>query len=109
MLASEISAPQWLEASMLICFGLSWPISVWKTYRSKQIGGKCLRFMVLILLGYFAGIASKITRAVAAPAPLEPVTALYVFNAAFVMIDIALHLHYRLGSQSSNSGSPSPA
>ena len=109
MLGSTISAPQWLEAAMLICFGLSWPISVWKTYRSKQIGGKSLRFMILILMGYFAGIASKITRAVGMPAPLEPVTALYIFNAVFVTIDIALHLHYRLGSRSSNSSSPSPA
>ena len=109
MLASGISAPQWLEAAMLICFGLSWPISVWKTYRTKQIGGKSLRFMLLILLGYFAGIAAKITRALALPAPLEPVTTLYIFNAVFVTIDITLHLRYRLGSRSNNSGSPAPA
>ena len=80
---------------MLICFGLSWPISVWKTFRSKQVGGKSLRFMSLVLIGYFAGIAAKIVRASGINANLEWVTILYVANAAFVSVDIALHCHYR--------------
>ena len=109
MLATEMTTPQLLEAAMLVCFGLSWPISVWKTYRTKQVGGKSLRFILLILLGYFAGIAGKVARAAGVEAPLEPVTALYVLNAVFVSIDLALHLRYRLKLQSTNSGSATPA
>ncbi len=95
MLAAFSITPQELEALMLICFGLSWPISVWKTFRSKQVGGKSLRFMGMVLIGYFAGIAAKIVRASGINVDLEWVTILYVTNAAFVSVDIVLHCHYR--------------
>ena len=48
------------EAGMLICFGVSWPIAAYKTYKSKSVNGKSLRFSCLILLGYFLGITHKI-------------------------------------------------
>ena len=50
---------QILETIMLICFGLSWPISLVKTIRDKEKTGN-LPFMCLILLGYAAGIAAKL-------------------------------------------------
>ena len=28
------------EALMLICFGASWPVSIWKTYKAKQTFNK---------------------------------------------------------------------
>lgn len=50
---------QILETIMLICFGLSWPISLVKTIRDKEKTGN-LPFMCLILLGYTAGIVAKL-------------------------------------------------
>ena len=49
-----------LECLMLICFGLSWPISVYKSYTSRSTKGKSVYFTVAILLGYLCGIAAKI-------------------------------------------------
>ena len=49
-----------LEATMLVCFGLSWPISVAKNIKAKSAKNMSLRFTLLIIAGYIAGIAAKI-------------------------------------------------
>ena len=43
------------EATMLICFGLSWPISSAKSVRTKVVTGKSPLFMVLLCCGYLCG------------------------------------------------------
>ena len=37
------------EAGMMVCFGASWPIAAYKTYKAKCVDGKSLRFSSLIL------------------------------------------------------------
>ncbi len=49
-----------LEALMIICFGLSWPVSIRKSYISRTAKGKSLFFEVFIWVGYVFGIARKI-------------------------------------------------
>ena len=48
-----------LEAVMLICFGLSWPMNAWKSYKARTAAGTSWQFLGLITLGYVAGIAAK--------------------------------------------------
>lgn len=48
-----------LETIMIISFGVSWPLSIFRSYRSRSTKGKSLLFMCFILFGYFCGIASK--------------------------------------------------
>ena len=48
------------ETVMLVCFGFSWPISVVNNYRSRTAKGMSLFFILLIFLGYAAGIAAKL-------------------------------------------------
>ncbi|MEE8732332.1 MAG: hypothetical protein SOI46_01830 [Eggerthellaceae bacterium] len=48
-----------LEAIMLVCFGLSWPINAVKAYKARTAAGTSWLFLGLITLGYFAGIAAK--------------------------------------------------
>lgn len=48
-----------LETIMIVSFGVSWPISIIKSYRSRSTKGKSLFFMCFILFGYICGIASK--------------------------------------------------
>ena len=40
-----------LEAAMVICFGLSWPLSIIRSVRSKSTQGKSLPFMCFIAIG----------------------------------------------------------
>jgi hypothetical protein len=48
-----------LEALMIICFGLSWPISIYRSYKSRTAKGKSLFFEVFLWIGYVFGIARK--------------------------------------------------
>lgn len=75
-----------LESIMLICFGFSWPVSVYKSVTSKTTKGKSLVFMLAIIVGYLAGIAGKIL-----DGQLTYVLALYIVNLAFVSVDLALY------------------
>jgi len=74
---------QLFEVIMLICFGISWPISVVKSLKSKSSEGKSLIFTFVIILGYVAGILSKIFKT-----ELTYVLFLYIFNLIVVNIDM---------------------
>ena len=75
-----------LESIMLICFGVSWPISVYKSATSRSTKGKSVIFTIAIMLGYVAGIAGKIISGA-----FHYVLALYILNLAFVSVDFALY------------------
>lgn len=77
------------EMTMLICFGVSWPVSVYKSWVSRKTGGKSLLFLCLIEFGYVVGLLGKLL--------YNPsyVIAVYVFNLVFVTADIALFFRNR--------------
>ena len=52
--------PDLLETLMIVCFGLSWPISIRKSWVSRTAKGKSLFFEVFLLIGYICGIVRKI-------------------------------------------------
>ena len=74
------------ELIMLICFGLSWPISVYKSFRSRSTAGKSVVFIIAIILGYIAGIAGKIVGG-----QINYVLILYCVNLMMVSLDLALY------------------
>ncbi|MDP8268395.1 MAG: hypothetical protein P9L97_06670 [Candidatus Tenebribacter davisii] len=76
------------EAIMLICFGLSWPISITKAVRTKIVSGKSPLFMMVICFGYICGIIHKVTCA------MDWVIVLYAFNMMLVIVDIILYYRY---------------
>ena len=47
------------EAVMIICFGLSWPLSVYKSWKSRTAKGKSLQFEIFIWIGYIFGITKN--------------------------------------------------
>ncbi|HOA33075.1 MAG TPA: hypothetical protein PKO20_00545 [Clostridiales bacterium] len=51
---------EFLEAVMVICFGVSWPVSIAKSLKAKTAKGKSIVFLCFIIVGYAAGIASKL-------------------------------------------------
>lgn len=84
-----------LEAAMLLCFGLSWPISILKSLRTKVVHGKSLGFLWLVLVGYLAGLAAKFLHAAATKTTPVWNTPLYAVNAFFVAVDLVLYYRYR--------------
>ncbi len=77
------------EILMLICFGASWPFAVLKTYKTKNVKGKSILFLSLILVGYICGIIHK---CIYKP---DAVVWLYVLNLTLVGADLILWFKYR--------------
>jgi len=55
-----IDIPTLCETIMIICFGLSWPLSVYKSWKSRTAKGKSLQFEIFIWIGYIFGITKNI-------------------------------------------------
>lgn len=79
-----------LEAIMVICFGISWPLSISKSYKSKTTKGKSLLFMCFIEFGYLSGIVWKML-VFSTTGILTYPTYFYYLNFIMVGIDIALY------------------
>ena len=47
------------EILMILCFGASWPLNLAKSIKSRTAKGKSVLFLILVLLGYIAGITGK--------------------------------------------------
>ena len=75
-----------LEAVMMLCFGLSWPINVIKAYKARTAKGTSLPFILLITFGYLAGITAKIVTG-----QINYVLAVYLFNLVVVALNIAVY------------------
>ena len=80
-----------LEAVMVICFGISWPASILKSYRARTAKGKSLFFLSLIGIGYIAGVAWKgLLWLDTGVFPGYP-SVFYVINLIMVSIDFCLY------------------
>lgn len=79
-----------LEAMMVISFGISWPMSIHKSYCGRTTRGKSVVFLLFILFGYLCGIAAKLIAH-----NLTYVFFFYVLNATMVFIDLLLYIRNR--------------
>ena len=73
------------EIVMLICFGMAWPFSIYKSLVSKSVEGKSLFFLIVILVGYTCGILHKMYYS------YDNVIYLYMINFVMVFIDMLLY------------------
>lgn len=76
-----------LEALMVVCFGISWPISIAKSIKARSTKGKSILFLCFILTGYGVGIASKIVGHA-----INYVFFFYCLNFTMVAIDILVYV-----------------
>ncbi len=83
------------EIIMLLCFGAAWPVSIAKSLKTRSNGGKSLIFLLVIIVGYAAGITNKLL--------YKPdfVVWLYALNVTMVAIDAGLWIR---NSRVENSG-----
>ncbi|MCB8815461.1 hypothetical protein [Desulfosporosinus shakirovi] len=95
------------EVIMLICFGAAWPLSIYKSYTSQSTAGKSLAFLIVILLGYVAGILHKVFN------QYDAVVYLYLLNFIMVLTDLLIYLRNRRMTTNSShrykSKTPPPA
>ena len=74
------------ESIMLICFGLSWPLNVIKAYKARTTQGTSLPFILLIVIGYIAGIIAKVISR-----QLNYVLIVYLLNLAIVSLNVVVY------------------
>lgn len=77
---------QLLESIMLICFGISWPLSVYKNIKAHSAKGMSLSFNLMIVAGYIAGISAKIF-----VGAFNYVLAIYIINLIAVSANIVVY------------------
>ena len=80
-----------LEAVMIVLFGISWPFNLLKSIKSKSTKGKSLLFLILIDLGYTAGITSKFVSTTFVWATDWWIFMVYVINFIFVSLDMIVY------------------
>jgi hypothetical protein len=85
ILLMEVILMSIFEAGMLICFGLAWPVNIYKSIKSKSTGGKSEVFLLIILVGYAFGITHKILYS------RDIVLVLYIINVMMVLVDTGLY------------------
>ena len=85
------------EALTIFCFGLSWPISIRKSLVSRTAKGKSPAFLILILIGYVAGIVAKLTNSayMAEFSTKWYVLIFYIINFIMVAVDLGLYVRNR--------------
>ena len=83
-----MNAAEILEIMMIVCFGFSWPMNVVKSYRARTTKGKSLGFLMMIIIGYICGIASKIIGG----SYKWYVMFFYVLNLFMVLLDVAMYV-----------------
>lgn len=77
------------EIIMLVCFGAAWPFSIYRSLKSRSTKGKSLLFMVVVAVGYGAGIANKLVY------NFDAVIYLYVLDLVLVSTDMLLFARNR--------------
>jgi hypothetical protein len=97
------------ESIMLVCFGFAWPVSIYKSWVSKKTAGKSLLFLIVLQIGYIAGILFKLTEFLD-DIKINPDTTmninlyLYVLNLILITIDECLFLRNRKLEAAESSG-----
>lgn len=75
-----------LEAAMLVCFGFSWPMNLVKNIKAKTAKSMSLKFILLIIAGYVAGISAKLINH-----KFNYVLVVYIINLAIVSLNIVVY------------------
>lgn len=71
---------------MLVCFGLSWPLNVYRNIKAKTAKSMSIFFILLIITGYIAGISAKIVSH-----NFTYVLAVYIINLVIVSINVPVY------------------
>lgn len=95
------------EILMLLCFAVSWPFNIYRSYVSRTARGKSIAFETIVEIGYFCGVVNKFVND-----EINYVLAFYFLDIVLVAIDMALyfrnrridaqHPYYELGESGSD-------
>ena len=82
-----------LELVMVVCFGLSWPLNIYKAWKARTTKGFSVAFYYCIVLGYLCGIASKVIKLRSGIITPGYIWFFYILNT--LMVSTGIVLYYR--------------
>lgn len=82
-----------LETVMLICFGFSWPLNLYKAYKARTAKSTSLPFILLIITGYIAGITAKFIKGISLATIYLPIA--YFLNLIIVSLNLVVYFRNR--------------
>ena len=82
--------PEVFELIMVLCFGVSWPVSIAKSWRCRTAKGKSPVFLFFIIAGYASGITWKLLLG-----STTYVFWFYMLNLLMVTADLLLYFRNR--------------
>ncbi len=86
---------EFLEITMIVSFGISWPLNVIKSYKARTTKGKSLAFLFLIFFGYIAGITSKLVNETYMANFSQKWYVLFFYVLNFIMVSADLLMYVR--------------
>ena len=95
-----------LESAMLVCFGLSWPINAYNSFKARATAkGTSWQFLGLMTLGYIAGISAKLVGG-----DMSWVLGVYFLNLTLILVNWAIYVRNLMLDRSSRlAGSAVPS
>lgn len=84
-----------LEIIMIVSFGVSWPINLMKSYKSRTAKGKSILFLCLVFFGYIAGITSKLVNEAYMTNFAQKWYVLFFYVLNFLMVGADIVLYFR--------------
>ena len=92
------------EFFMVFLFGLSWPITIRKSWTARTAKGKSILFSMLVWVGYLCGVIGKLVSG-----RVTYVFLFYVINLCSVTVDICLSLRNLRLDRMAGDGEEEPA
>jgi len=90
-----MSVAEVMEVIMVLCFGASWPFNVIKAYKARTAKGKSILFLLLIIIGYIAGISSKFLNEAYMASIGEKWYVLFFYFLNLIMVSADLAMYFR--------------
>ncbi len=92
------SIPSIMEALMVLCFGISWPINITKAWKARTARGISLPFYSLIWIGYIFALIGKFVLISLRPDPWYVTVKWYVMFFYFlniIMVSAGIAIYFR--------------
>ena len=84
------------EMLMVICFGVSWPINIYKAWKARSARGISVLFYFFIWIGYVFGLGAKAIKHAAGISTPFYVWFFYILNTVMVSAGIVVYFRNRI-------------
>ena len=97
---------EFMEALMVICFGISWPLNIVKAWKARTAQGTSLLFYVFIWVGYIFALIGKFVGIMYLDRSFTYPIVFYVLNVLMVTGGIVIYFRNKILDRRNGIGTP---